>query len=140
MKEFNIYVQNRVGALASVCEALAKRGVNITALATESVSKSESISPDLKRSEMTTAMIRLVTSDEMTTRKALDAESINYTETEILPISMIDRPGELAKVARKLSNAGVWIESVYILGTHEGKTDIAFTVDSIQKAKDALKK
>lgn len=140
MKEFNIYVQNKAGALAEVCEALAKRGVNIIAISTESVSKTERVGKGLTRGKMATALIRVVTSDEATTKSALEAGGIPYSETEILPLRLIDRPGELAKVTRKFSDAGVWIESVYILGSEDGKTGVAFTVDNLSKAREALKR
>jgi hypothetical protein len=52
---------------------------------------------------------------------------------------MTDRPGELGKIARKLAKAMVNVDSIYIIGKDGGTTDIAFTVDNIQKAENALK-
>jgi hypothetical protein len=123
--EFKVFVDNKPGELARVTEALAVNAVNIVAIA----------------SEITNAMpfYRIVTNDVNTTRKALQMAGLNYEENEILVAELIDRPGELAKVARRLARANVNISSIYMLGTKDGKTQIAMTVDNLQRAKQLLK-
>lgn len=120
MKEFKIFVKHKPGELARVAETLAGRAVNIKAIASES--KGEE------------ALLRVVTNDVNTTTKALNESGTKYTQNDILTVSLIDRPGELAKVAKKLGKAKINIESIYILGQKEGKTELALVVDDMKKA------
>lgn len=125
LKEFDVYVQNKPGELAKVCEMLGNHGVNIKAIASERGNARP--------------MIRIVTDDETTAKSALVRSGISYDLRDVIAVKMTDRPGELGKIARKLAKAMVNVDSIYIIGKDGGTTDIAFTVDNIQKAEDALK-
>ncbi|MEE8231721.1 MAG: hypothetical protein V3R46_00170 [Thermoplasmata archaeon] len=125
MIEFKVYVGKGGGELARVTEALATKAVNIRAIASEA--------------ESTQPFYRIVTNDVNTTRKALDMAGLGYEESEILTSKLLDRPGELAKVARRLQRANVHISSLYILGSQKGRTEIAMTVDDLEGARKLLK-
>lgn len=125
MKEFDVYVQNKPGELAKVCELLGNQGVNIRAIASERGSPKP--------------MIRVVTDDETTTKAALARSGISYDLRDVVSVRMVDRPGELGKIARKLAKAMVNVDSIYILGKEGSATDIAFTVDNLEKAQGVLK-
>jgi len=125
MKEFKVFVADKPGELARVTEALANAAVNIRAIASES--KHES------------TYLRVVTSDVQTTEKALSMAGLKYELNDIVNLELIDRPGELAKVARRLARAGINVHSIYILGSKNGRTEIALVVDDIERAKVAIK-
>jgi len=125
MKEFKVFVADKPGELARVTEALANAAVNIRAITSES--KHES------------TYLRVVTSDVQTTEKALSNSGLKYELSDILNLELIDRPGELAKVARRLARAGINVHSIYILGSKNGRTEIALVVDNIERAKAAIK-
>ena len=125
LKEFDVYVQNKPGELAKICEMLGNHGVNIKAIASERGNARP--------------MIRIVPDDEKTAKSALARSGISYDLKDVLAVKMIDRPGELGKIARKLAKAMVNVDSIYILGKEGSTTDIAFTVDNFQKAETALK-
>lgn len=124
MKEFKIFMKHKPGELAKVAETLASRAVNIKAIASES-----------KEDD---AFLRIVTNDVNTAKKALDEAGITYVQNDILNVFLIDRPGELAKVAKKLGRAKVNIESIYILSQKDGKTELALVVDNMTKAGSLL--
>ena len=124
MKEFKIFIKHKPGELAKVTESLASRAVNIKAIASEGAQEE--------------AYLRVVTNDVNTAVKALDEADIKYVQNDILNVSLIDRPGELAKVAKKLGRAKVNIESIYILGQKDGKTELALVVDNMEKASSLL--
>lgn len=124
MKEFKIFVLNKTGELARVTEALAAQAVNIRALASEGGSEK--------------SFLRVVTGDVATTEKALKAAGLGFELSEIIDLELMDRPGELAKIARRLARQGVNVESIYILGTKNGKTHIAMTVSDLARAKSAI--
>lgn len=125
LKEFDVYVQNKPGELAKVCELLGSNGVNIKAISSERASDRP--------------MIRIVTDDEATAKSTLARSGIHYDLRDVISVKMADRPGELGKVARKLARVMVNVDSIYIMGKEGGATEIAFTVDNISKAQDALK-
>lgn len=125
MKEFKIFVHNTPGELARVTEALATHAVNIKAIASEGASAK--------------SFLRVVTNDVTTTEKALKNAGLGFEPNEILDVELLDRPGELAKVARRLARQGINVESIYILGSNRGKTHIAMVVSDLEKAKTAIR-
>ncbi|MEW6329762.1 MAG: ACT domain-containing protein [Candidatus Micrarchaeota archaeon] len=126
MKEVTIVTKNRVGALADVCEALGKFGVNIQAISAQGIGDS--------------GVIRLITTDEKTAQKVLERAGFSVRLGDVLTLKLFDRPGELGKIARKLANAEISIDSVYILGKERGSTEVAITAGKIEEAARALKK
>ena len=98
MKEFDVYVQNKPGELAKVCELLGNNGVNIKAIASERGNDRP--------------LIRIVTDDEATTKSALARSGISYDLRDVIIIKMPDRPGELGKMARRMAKAMVNVEAI----------------------------
>ena len=125
MKQFDVYVQDKPGELAKICEILGSQGVNIKAVASERTPNRP--------------IIKIVTDDETTTKSALARTGIVYDVRDVIAVKMPDRPGELGKVARRLARAMVNIDSIYILNKENGATEIAFTVDDVKKAEGILK-
>ncbi len=124
MKQFSIEIKNRVGELARVTEVLAEHAINIVAIA------SESSGPKPR--------IHVVTEDQASTRKALEKSGREFREQDIIVIKVLDRPGELAKVARRLAREAINVESIYLFGKHRGYTEFALAVDDHGKAKEVL--
>ena len=121
MKEFKVYSDNKRGELARVAEALAQSSVNIEAIA------SENSHPE--------AFLRIVTNDVNTTKRALSRAGFEFEEKNIIVLDLIDRPGELAKLAKRMTRAGVNIESIYLLE----KARVALAVDDLEKAMKVIK-
>ena len=46
-------------------------------------------------------------------------------EAEVIVVKMINRPGELGKLTRKLANRGVNLESLYIVSRKMDITEVA---------------
>jgi hypothetical protein len=124
LKEFDVFVRDKPGELAKVCELLGGNGVNIKAISSERA--------------QSRPLVRIVTDDEATTNSSLRRTGIPFEEKEVLNVSLPDRPGELGRMARKLARAMVNVDSIYILGKENGMTDMALTVDNIKKAREAL--
>lgn len=97
--EFSVRLDNRPGILANICTALAERGVNIIAF--QSV-------PSQK-----TVLVCLVTDNALVAQSVLDREGIVYTEAEVAQVKLANRPGELARVARQLSDDNINIKYAY---------------------------
>ncbi len=125
MKEFKVFVKDKPGELARVTETLAEHAVNIRAIASEGGHEN--------------SFLRIVTSDVVTTEKAFKLAGIKHQANDLLTAELIDRPGELAKIARRLERAGVNVESIYILGSKNGKTEVGMVVSDMERAKAAIR-
>src|SRR5262245_56016705 len=98
-KQLAIFLDNRPGMLADVCDALSEAKINIYAICTSDT--------------VDHSVIRMVVSD---TRKALlmfEERGTLVVEDEVLMIEGDNRPGSLADISRNLAKADVNIEYAY---------------------------
>ena len=123
--EIMVLIDNRVGALAQVCERLGGAGVNIDSI---------SAYGDGER-----GIIRLVTEDEKSALSVLHGPGIEVFQSELVIAKINDQPGELAKITRRLAQHQVNIESMYLLSKARGIMEFAIKTDEPEKAKGALK-
>ena len=124
MKQFNVFVDNKIGELARVTEALAANAINIRGLATDRLGPRPAV--------------KVVTDDELSTRKALSRAGLEFEESEVVIVDLIDRPGEVAKVARRAAKAGINISSVFLIGKKDTPAALALVTDNPKKAQKAL--
>ena len=118
-----LFLENRPGTLARVCDALHTAKINIYAL---------SISDTVDHS-----VVRMVVSD---TRKALllfEEHGTLVVDSEVLMIEGDNRPGTLARIAHKFADAGINIEYAYCATPYSAKKGLL--VARVSNAKKALK-
>lgn len=120
-RQFNIYIEDKVGELARVTEVLAKSAVNIRGLATDKLGRGPSV--------------KIITDDEASTRKALSRAGFDYEESEVLVVDLIDRPGEIAKIARQLARDGKNISSVFLIGKKDTPASLAVVTQDLKNVK-----
>ncbi len=122
-----LFLDNRPGMLASVCEALNEAGINIYAL---------TVSDTVDHS-----VIRLLVSD---TRKALllfEERGTLVVETEVLLVEADNKPGTLARISHALSDAGINIEYCYGSTPVDARQgSLVLRVSDAEKALALLKK
>ena len=109
MKDCAIRLTNHPGDFARVAQALARRGVNIKALAGLSLG--------------TEAVVRVLPDDMAAARSALEAAAIRFTEGEVHVVLLENKAGVLADVTNRLGEAGVNLEAIYDLLTRYGHPD-----------------
>jgi hypothetical protein len=121
-----VFLANRPGALARVCEALAKEEINIHALATSDT--------------VDHTVVRMVISDPTKALMLLGEAGVLALETEVLMIETANQPGVLAKIAERLAKAKVNIEYVYLAGSLKAEKGLIILRPSdIEKAQNALR-
>ncbi|MBI1973652.1 ACT domain-containing protein [Candidatus Micrarchaeota archaeon] len=125
MKQLTIRLENKPGQLASVCEALGKNGVNITSILGGGFNGS--------------GIVHLVTSDPMTAERALRQAGHRVVSDDVILTRVADKPGELAKVARKLAFNNVNVEAIYLLNRDRGSAELVLKVNDPKAAEKALK-
>ena len=99
-KEFTIRQEDRPGTLGKLCKALAEQNVNILAFQSFPHEKGKST-------------VRLVLDNPAVAKSILDRQKTDYTETEVAKVTLTHRPGELARAATRLGEAGINIDYGY---------------------------
>ena len=124
MKDCSIQLTNHPGDLARVAQALARRGVNIKALAGMSIGG--------------VAMARILPDDIVVARSALEEAKIRFTESEVHVVLLENKAGVLASVANRLGDAGINLEAIYVTGIADDLVELAIVSDNPKKAKKIL--
>jgi hypothetical protein len=125
MKEFSVTLANQPGQLATLARRLADAGVHIQSLAAIG-SNDESL-------------LRLMPDDADATRRVLQDAGLHFEERLVLDTFLPDEPGALAAVAQRLADAGVNIDSMYLLHSNAEGLHFAVTVDDPQAARANLR-
>jgi hypothetical protein len=124
MKDCSIQLTNHPGDLARVAQALARRGVNIKALAGLTVGG--------------TAVLRILPDDIVAARGALEAASIRFTESEVHEVLLENKAGVLATVTVRLGDEGINLEAIYTTGIADDLVELAIVSDNPKKTKKIL--
>ena len=120
-----VFLENRPGALARVCEALAKAGINIHAL---------TVSDTVDHS-----VIRMIVSDPTKALMLLGERGVLAFENDVLCIDAVNERGVLGKIADALSRAEVNIEYAYFASSITSpKGMIILRASDLEKAKRAI--
>lgn len=125
MSELTIVAKDRVGLLADISDALGKEGINIEFVSVETTSS--------------TAIVHLKVARLPEAKKALTSAGFRVVDKHNLLLRLKDRPGELAKVSRKLADSGINIKNVYILDAAKNEKILAMDTSDNAKAKTVLK-
>jgi len=122
-KQLAIFLENRPGMLARVCEALAEERINIYAIST-----SDTIDH---------TVIRVVVSDHRKALHVFEERGTLVVEDDVLMIEGDNKPGSLAGIANKLAAAKVNIEYAYCATPPDAKKGLLIL--RVKDAKKALK-
>jgi hypothetical protein len=123
--DLTITVEDQPGELARIGEALGNAGINIEGLAGFTAEGR--------------GHIHVLVEDAAGARSALQGAGLNVSSegdalVMDLPSDGIDRPGTMGQMARKLADAGVNIQAIYLATKNRG---VAVTSDN-SKAQSAL--
>jgi hypothetical protein len=124
VRQFIIQLENHPGELAHLARALSARGVDIKHISC------------VGAGPLSCAMID--TSDEGSTREVLHGIGHDFIEGEALVVDVEDRTGGFADVTERLAHAGVNISATLCVGRRPGIVEMAFAVDDVAKAREAL--
>jgi hypothetical protein len=114
-KQLSIFVQNKVGSLAELCDHLAKASINIKAL---------SIVDDLEW-----GIVRIIVDDPEKAKEILHNLGLMYGEGNVLTTELKNHPGALAELANRLAKKKINIESAYATAIGEGSLLVMNTTD-----------
>mgnify|MGYP001400681131 CR=1 FL=1 len=119
-RDITVIIDDLPGTLAQVGEALGNAGINIGGYCSfPSGGKS---------------FLHILVEDVAGARAALSELGLSIAqERDVVTVDMEDTPGELGKIARKIANAGVNINMVY-MGTNSRLVIAAYDMDSAKVA------
>jgi hypothetical protein len=126
MHAFIVDLPNRPGSLADVCEAVAAAGANITGVTGSTAGDA--------------GQVTLTTDDMEGTRAAIGARGWRFREVALAIAALEHRAGTLAAAARGLADAGINIETMFVIGMDGEKVQVAFGVSNAEAAEAALGK
>jgi hypothetical protein len=125
-RQLSVFLENKPGVLARLCQSFARQGINITAL---------SVSDTVDH-----AVVRLLVSDPVSARNEMEQHGVLVVETEVLTVELADRPGAMAELAGKLAEANVNIEYAYgTVSVGARKSLLVLRVSNLAKARRVLK-
>ena len=124
MNAFIVDLTNKPGELARLTEAIARKGINITAFAGSTAGGAGSVV--------------LMTDDEAGTSAAIAAAGCMSREVEVVNVHFGHVPGTLADVAKKLADAGINIEAAVPTSMATDAVSVAFATDDPARARQVL--
>jgi len=98
-QQLAIFLENRPGTLARVCDALAVAKINIYAITTSDT--------------VDHSVIRMVVSDPRKALLLFEEHGTLVVEDEVLMVDGDNKPGSLARIAHRLADAKINIEYCY---------------------------
>jgi len=125
-KQFVVQLKNEPGAMATLAEALAARGVDLRAIGGGSMGDS--------------GHVIMTTADDETAKAVLEAGGYVYIEGESILAEVDDKPGGMARLSRALADAGVNIQGHLFLGRWGDRAMFTFVVDKPDVARPILER
>jgi hypothetical protein len=126
MSRIIVMAKNEIGVIADISRVLADNGINIETISTETLDDKGTIT--------------LTADDYDGALRALTDAGFKTVTDDSLLVSLKDEPGALAKVAEKLKQGGVNIQSLHIVERRGDYTTVAILPDDRAKAEGLLDK
>ncbi len=122
-KQLALFLENRPGTLARVCDALSAAKINIYAISTSDT--------------VDHSVVRMVVSDPVKALFIFEGHGTLVVEDDVLMITGDNKPGSLAGLAHKLARAKINIEYAYCATPPDAKRGLLIL--RVSDAKKALK-
>lgn len=125
IKQLSIFVENKVGRLQSIINALGENDVNIRAL---SIADTTDF-----------GVLRIIVDNPDKAKLVLKGLGVISKTTDVVAVYIDDRSNGLASVLNLVSDAGIGIEYMYaFLGRTEGKALMVLKADDEVKLEEVL--
>ena len=122
--QFVVQLPNQAGSLADLAERLADAGVDLRAIGGGGIGEA--------------GHVIFKTADDDATRAVLQAGGYVFHEGESVLVEVDDQPGGMARVARRLADAGVNIYGHLFIGRWGDQAQFSFVVSDVAAARKAL--
>lgn len=125
IKQISVFLENKSGRLAEVTRVLGQNNIDISAL---SIADTTDF-----------GILRLIVNNPDTAEKVLKDNDFTVSSTNVIGISVEDKPGGLNKALNVLENNEIGIEYMYaFVGKSSDQAMVIIRVDDSDKAIDIL--
>jgi hypothetical protein len=125
-RQLSLIIDNRPGVLAKVCSDLAQKKVDIIAINVENL--------------VDHCAVRMIVDDPAKALHLLGAAGVLVFETEVLAVSIDNKPGALVALAQRLGSARINIDYLYGSAPERGKASVFVRVNNVKRAQEALQR
>ncbi|KYC53987.1 MAG: hypothetical protein AMQ74_00221 [Candidatus Methanofastidiosum methylothiophilum] len=126
VEQISVFLDNRPGRLAELCNLMGNNGIDIRAL--QLVEAGEF------------GLVRMITDNNSKAIDLLKNSKMSFRKGEVLGVLMEDKPGTMGLIASLLGNASINIEYAYaFVSKIEKKAILILKVSDIKKSIDVLK-
>jgi hypothetical protein len=123
LTELVVKLEHRPGTLAALSELLGANDVDIIALAVLATSGNE-------------ALAHMVVEPADVAVKVLGESGAKLERVrEVLVVTLDDEPGALGRYTRRLADAGINLEAVYVAGDQDGSKQLVMAVSDLERAR-----
>ena len=120
VRQLSVFIENKAGRITEITDILGEGGFQIRGFAVADTADF--------------GILRLIVDQPDDATALLKARGFTVRETEIICVELEDRTGELSRVLKVVSDAGVNVEYVYsLVGTY-----IALSVGDVERAIELL--
>ena len=127
IKQISVFLENKSGSLAEVTRILRQNNIDISAL---SIADTTDF-----------GILRLIVNNPDMAEKVLRENEFTVSSTEVIGISVEDKPGGLSKALSVLEKSEIGIEYMYaFVGKCTDEALVIIRVDDSENAIDVLKK
>ena len=125
IQQISVFVENKVGNLAELINLLSQNDIDLMAI---SVAETQEY-----------GVIRLIVNDTERAEALLAKNGWVHIITPVLAVTIVNEPGQLAKILTLLAQAGVGVEYAYsFLSKEPGHVHMVFRVEDNEKAENVL--
>lgn len=123
VKQISVFIENKVGGLATITDVLAQAGVNIRALSIADTSDF--------------GILRLIVDDVFKAGNALRENGHIYSITDVLAVAGDDKPGSIARIVATLAKEGIGMDYAYAFFAK--KDNLAYMIVRVEEMDKAAK-
>mgnify|MGYP002519021381 CR=1 FL=1 len=124
-RQLSVFLENKPGRLCAATDALAREGINLSALTLADTSEF--------------GILRLLVDQPDRAKEILTESGVTVRLTDVLVVAMDDAPGGAVGILHLLSEAGLNIEYMYAcVGRASGKAIMVIRTDDIELAANIL--
>lgn len=124
LRQLSIFAENKPGKLEKITRVMAEAGINILAL---SISSSGDF-----------GVIKFIVDKPEEAKERLNQSGFTVSLNEVLAIELVDKPGDLHRIAVTLSKSGVNIENANVLVV--GGRETSYLIVELEDVSEAKKK
>ena len=127
VRQLSVFLENKPGRLCAATDALAREGINLSALTLADTSEF--------------GILRLLVDQPDRAKEILTESGVTVRLTDVLAVAMDDAPGGAVGILHLLSEAGLNIEYMYAcVGRVSGKAIMVIRTDDPTAATEILRK